>query len=99
MILWCFKWIILSFILIILIHYLYIFFQNTLTTPKVKDLINKPTERYNEIISSINNTTNTINTTNTTNTTNTNNLNNNSMEFELKNFLKDLKQSNNTSTN
>lgn len=47
------KWIILSLSLIILLHYLYIYFIDTLTVPKVKDLINKPLEQYNEIINDI----------------------------------------------
>ena len=48
---WALQWTIISLILIMLVHYLYFFFINTLTVPKVRDLINKPTERYNEILS------------------------------------------------
>ena len=48
---WTLQWTIISLILIMLVHYLYSFFINTLTVPKVRDLINKPTERYNEILS------------------------------------------------
>ena len=43
-----------SLILIILIHYLYIFFKTNLTIPKVKDLIYKPTIQYREIYKIIN---------------------------------------------
>ena len=43
------KWFIISLILIILIHHLYFFFKNTLSTPKTKDLINKPLDFYNKI--------------------------------------------------
>jgi len=43
------KWFIISLILIILIHHLYFFFKNTLSTPKTKDLIHKPFDFYNEI--------------------------------------------------
>ena len=50
MLYWTVQWIIISLVLIMLIHYLYSFFKNTLTVPKVKDLVNKPTERYNEIL-------------------------------------------------
>jgi len=53
MLLFILKWAILSFILIVLIHYLYSFFKTTLTIPKVRDLVNKPTERYNEMIDTI----------------------------------------------
>jgi len=47
------QWIIISLVLIMLVHYLYSFFKNTLTVPKVKDLVNRPTERYNEILETI----------------------------------------------
>ena len=47
---WIFKWSILSFILIFLIHYLYTFLINMLTVPKIRDLINKPKEQYNELL-------------------------------------------------
>jgi len=48
------KTIFISLLLIALIHYLYGFFKNTLTVPKVKDLVNKPTNRYNEMFAVIN---------------------------------------------
>jgi hypothetical protein len=48
------KTIFVSFLLIALIHYLYGFFKNTLTVPKVKDLVNKPAERYNKMFAGIN---------------------------------------------
>ena len=53
MLYWTLQWIIISLVLIMLIHYLYSFFKNTLTVPKVKDLVNKPAERYNEILGNI----------------------------------------------
>ena len=53
MLLFIIKWAILSLLLIFLIHYLYSFFKSTLTIPKVRDLVNKPTERYNEMIDTI----------------------------------------------
>jgi hypothetical protein len=48
------KTIFISLLLIALIHYLYGFFKNTLTVPKVKDLVNKPAERYNKMFAGIN---------------------------------------------
>jgi len=47
------KWGIISFTLIFLIHYLYMFFINTLTIPKIKDLVNKPTEQYRDIFETL----------------------------------------------
>jgi hypothetical protein len=46
-------WIFVSLLLIVLVHYLYSFFKNTLTVPKMRDLVNKPMERYNEIYTTI----------------------------------------------
>lgn len=43
-----------SFIIIIVLHYLYNFFKQNLTTPKVRDLINKPSEEYKRIYATIN---------------------------------------------
>ena len=48
-----FKWGIISFTLIFLIHYLYMFFINTLTIPKIKDLVNKPNEQYRDIFETL----------------------------------------------
>ena len=84
MLLWTLQSIVISLILIVLIHYLFYFFKNTLTVPKVKDLVNKPRERYNEVISNLNNKKDII-------------PNKNDMDNELQNFLNDLKQ--NTSNN
>jgi hypothetical protein len=44
-----FKWVIISLTLILLIHHLYTFLINTLTVPKIKDLVNKPNEQYKDI--------------------------------------------------
>ena len=53
MIFWSIKVTILSLILIFVFHNLYGFFKNTLTTPKIKDLVNKPQKKYDEIINTI----------------------------------------------
>ena len=87
------KWIFISLLLIVLLHYLYTFFKSTLTVPKVRDLVNKPTLRYNEILDTIKNanqkkeTTTTYGPTSYGPTTCENN-----MQFELRNFLQDLKK-------
>lgn len=51
MFVWVTQWTIISLVLICLLHYLYFFFIDTLTVPKIRDLIHKPLERYNEISS------------------------------------------------
>jgi hypothetical protein len=43
------KAICISLLLIVLIHYLYFFLKDTLTVPKIKDLVNKPAKRYDEM--------------------------------------------------
>lgn len=47
------KWIIISLTLIFLIHHLYMFLMNTLTVPKIKDLVNKPNQQYQDIYSTM----------------------------------------------
>ena len=39
----------LSLILIAIVHYIYEFFKNNLTEPKIKDLVNKPKVKYEQI--------------------------------------------------
>ena len=34
-------------------HHLYMFLMNTLTVPKIKDLVNKPTQQYHELYNTI----------------------------------------------
>jgi len=45
---------ILSIIFILLIHHLIDFFKSTLTIPKMKDLVNAPTQKYDNIYNIIN---------------------------------------------
>lgn len=82
MLFWIIQQTIISIILIISVHYIYIFFKNNLTIPKTKDLVNKPTEQYKQIYNSIK----------------TNKETSQEMKNELKNYLKTLhsKKKNNT---
>ena len=73
------KWSIISLTLILLVHHLYTFLMNTLTVPKIKDLVNKPKEQYKDIFQTIEQKKN--------NTVHTQN-----MTDELASFLKDLKK-------
>lgn len=81
---WLLKWVLLSMILIVLIHYLYCYFINTLTVPRVKDLINKPIEQYTNITSILNNEKDNI-------TEKAPNDVSNNMKDELTNFLNNMK--------
>jgi len=50
---WIIQSTIISIILIFLVHYLFVFFRDTLTVPKIKDLVNKPNKKYDEILSTV----------------------------------------------
>jgi hypothetical protein len=52
--LWLLQNIIFSISLIVVIHYLYIYFETTLTAPKVKDLIHCPKQKYKSLFDTIN---------------------------------------------
>jgi hypothetical protein len=51
--LWLIQNILFSVCLIVIIHYLYIYFKTTLTTPKVKDLIHCPKKKYESLFNTI----------------------------------------------
>jgi hypothetical protein len=98
MLLFILKWAILSFILIVLIHYLYSFFKTTLTIPKVRDLVNKPTERYNEMIDTIKYN-HDVKYNEGVKYNDKNNISKqDNMQDELSNFLQDLKKNKNVSS-
>ena len=51
--LWLVQNIVFSISLIVIIHYLYIYFETTLTAPKVKDLIHCPKQKYKSLFDTI----------------------------------------------
>jgi len=52
--LWFIQNILFSISLIVVIHYLYVYFETTLTAPKVKDLIHCPKQKYKSLFDTIN---------------------------------------------
>jgi len=52
---WVIQITIISIILIFLVHHLINFFKSTLTVPKIKDLVNTPTQKYENMYSIIKN--------------------------------------------
>ena len=66
MLAWIIQISIVSFIFIFLVHHLIGFFKTTLTVPKIKDLVNSPSQKYQHIFDTIN--TNSSNSSNSTNT-------------------------------
>lgn len=49
MVFWTIQIILISFILIFLVHHLIQFFTDTLTVPKIKDLVNDPGKKYKKM--------------------------------------------------
>lgn len=88
------QWVIISLILIMLVHHLFSFFKNTLTVPKVKDLVNQPSHLYKEIeqtLMSVENNDNN-NTIKLSSSNTNNNLDIKEMKNELKIFFNELSQ-------
>jgi len=48
------QYTLISFILIISVHYIYLYLKDNLTIPKTKDLVEKPKKQYDEIYNTIN---------------------------------------------
>ena len=53
MLFWVSRQILLSVIVVVLIHSIYTFLQETLTTPKIRDMVNRPVEQYKEIYNTL----------------------------------------------
>jgi len=53
MLLWTIQTTIISIILIFMVHNLIFFFKSTLTVPKFKDLVNSPSQKYEEMFNII----------------------------------------------
>jgi hypothetical protein len=109
---WIIKVAVVSFLFIFLLHYLYSFFKTTLTSPKIKDLVNKPMRKYDSIYDSLENNqsyiedSESVNIRNAllSNSTSTQNPVKQNMKDELKKYLSELSGSggnkmNDTNTN
>tara|TARA_X000000368_G_scaffold418473_2_gene418313 strand:+ start:446 stop:988 length:543 start_codon:yes stop_codon:yes gene_type:complete len=106
MFLYIITWTIIYFILIFLLHNLYLFFQKNLTTTITKDYYNLPNNEYNKINSILNSNTNTNTNTNTNSKfndkKNINNQTNNNIKqisTSINNSKQNSKYSNNESKN
>lgn len=88
---WAIQITIISIVLIFLVHHLINFFKSTLTVPKIKDLVNSPTQKYENMYNIINNNSKGLDSKNDYTLIdllpNKNNEETN-MKSELKNFLK-----------
>jgi hypothetical protein len=55
---WIIQITVISIILVFLVHHLINFFKATLTVPKIKDLVNAPTQKYENMLNIIKNNSN-----------------------------------------
>jgi len=99
---WVIQISIISFVLIFLVHHLINFFKSTLTVPKIKDLVNTPSQKYENMYNIINSNINN----DKLNSKNEYTLidllpkkDETNMKSELKNFLKTQLSNSNTSNN
>jgi len=79
MLYWTIKFTIISIILIFLVHHLIHFFKSTLTVPKIKDLVNTPTQKYENMYNIIKQ--------NSSNNYSNNNHANNNVNNNLSNYV------------
>ena len=90
---WIIQISIISIIFIFLVHHLLCFFKTTLTVPKIKDLVNSPNKKYQQIFDTISNG-------NDSNTySNTNNNANSYTELDLLPSATDIETNINTNNN
>ena len=106
---WFIQITLISIILIFLVHHLIHFFKTTLTVPKIKDLVNTPTQKYENMYNIINNSHSNNDNNNSHNNSSLENdytliellpkKDDNNMKKDLKNFLKKLQKTNNNNNN
>lgn len=97
--LWFIQVSVVSLIIIFVLHNLYLFFKETLTVPKIKDMVKRPQQKYETLFRELRNQVADASNTNSNSNTkiNLNFSNSNSaaddMKNELKRYLMDLNSS------
>jgi hypothetical protein len=71
---WVIQTTLISIIFIFVVHYLINFFKSTLTVPKLKDLVNNPSKKYENMYNIINSNNSSQNSNNSQNNNNSNDL-------------------------
>ena len=106
--LWFIQVSVASLIIIYVMHNLYSFFKDTLTVPKIKDMVKRPQQRYDALFRELRNQVQASNASNASNVNanaNASNANANpgsesdNMKNELKRYLMDLNSSQSAHTN
>jgi hypothetical protein len=81
---WVIQTTLMSIIFIFVVHYLINFFKSTLTVPKIKDLVNNPSKKYENMYSIINSNNSSNNSQNSNNQNNSyNNISTNDLDFKI----------------
>jgi len=92
MLFWTIRITLISIILIFLVHHLINFFKSTLTVPKIKDLVNSPSQKYENMFHIIGKVNSNTSPSNYVNDFTSSDLlpkpDEQNMKSELKNFLK-----------
>ena len=90
MLTWIIQISLISITFIFLVHHLLMFFKSTLTVPKIKDLVNSPNQKYQNIYDTILHKSSSVGYTDIDILPNDNFINDqpNTMKDELKSFLK-----------
>jgi len=91
MILSILLWSLLSLLIISITHRMYDYLKNILTIPKIKDLVNKPKKRYNDILTTINTKYDSISDNSVSDNSMNNALVSDIMKNELSGFLDEIK--------
>ena len=86
---WVIQQVVISLVVIVLIHSIYNFLQLNLTTPKVRDLVNKPRKQYEEMYKTFKESED-KNNGNVDMNQNNSDTNESLMKSELQNYLKEL---------
>jgi hypothetical protein len=93
--LWIAQVVSVSFVIIFILHNLYFFFKETLTVPKMKDMVKRPQQRYDALFRELRMQNEVPNNASTSSSTDANDANDASdtMKTELKRYLMELNAS------
>ena len=97
--LWFIQVSVASLIIIYVMHNLYSFFKDTLTVPKIKDMVKRPQQRYDALFRELRNQVQASNASNASNANANPGSEADNMKNELKRYLMDLNSSQSAHTN
>ena len=87
---WFIQIVIVSLVIIFVLHNLYIFFKETLTVPKMKDLVRRPQQKYDALFRELRQELESNNKSTRNDNNNANDPSNDAMKNELKRYLMEL---------